>query len=70
MIKVYVGDKDEWSQDRSEFLDILHWAETHCKSFRGMSVIDVSDVSGTNDLVAEFRFTDDRDVTLFTLRWN
>lgn len=70
MLKVLIGDKIEWSQSRDEFLEIQSWAKRNCKSFKSMRIMDVSDVSARYDLVAEFQFTDDRDVTMFTLRWS
>ena len=70
MIQVLIGDKIEWSESRDEFLEIQSWAKRNCKSFRSMRVMDVSDVSARYDFVAEFQFTEERDATLFTLRWS
>ncbi len=69
MIKVCVGDREEWVDARDEFVDMQYWAYKHCKSFVAMNIQDVSDVSMRYDYVAEFSFTDDRDATLFSLRW-
>jgi hypothetical protein len=41
----------------------------HCKSFAGYEIVDVADNSSVWDQVAEYRFTDPRDVTLFQLAW-
>lgn len=68
-MKVYVWDKDDWNDPASEFDKIHRWAQFNCKSFVNMKVIDVTDVS-SYDYVGEFEFTDDRDATMFTLRWS
>ena len=70
MIKVHVGDRIEWSDSRDEFLEIQQWAQDHCKSFVEMNLTDVSDLSMYHDIVGEFTFTDERDVTMFKIRWS
>lgn len=70
MIKVCIGDKIEWKDSRDEFSEMQYWAQEHCKSFVAMVLTDISDVSIYHDYVAEFRFTDEQDVTLFTMRWS
>lgn len=67
-MKVYVWDKVDWVDPSDQFYEIQCWAQDNCKSFVYMNVIDVSDVS-SSDYVGEFEFTDERDATMFTLRW-
>jgi len=51
------------------FSEIGDWAKTHCVSYRSYQVVDVSDTSTRWDEIAEYYFLDDKDATLFTLRW-
>lgn len=67
-MKVYVWDKVDWVDPSDNFHEIQCWAQDNCKSFVYMNVVDVSDVS-SSDYVGEFEFTDERDATMFTLRW-
>jgi hypothetical protein len=66
MISVYISDQ----LVGPGFSEMKQWAEEHCKSFSTMNIVDVSDVSLYYDYVAEFTFTDERDETLFTMRWS
>jgi hypothetical protein len=45
------------------------WATEYCGSYKGYHVQDVSDFSLLWDEIAAYRFEDDRDTVLFTLRW-
>lgn len=70
IFEVYLTDA-ELDSDQSEllFLSAGYWAKEHCASFDSYHVMDVSDVSYRYDAVAEYLFTDEKDVTLFTLKW-
>lgn len=68
-MKIYIWDKIEWEEPRDYFLEMQYWAQNNCKSFVYMNIIDTSDVS-SHDYVGEFKFTDERDATLFSLRWS
>lgn len=70
MIKVCIGDRIEWKNTYEEFYKIRHWACKNCKSFYEMMISDVSDLSMNYEYVAEFRFIEERDATLFRLRWS
>lgn len=70
MIKVCIGDRIEWKNTYEEFFKRRQWACVNCKSFYEMKISDVSDVSMLYDYVAEFSFTEERDATLFTMRWS
>jgi hypothetical protein len=71
MIEVYLTDErfGNYDQARLHFIDASIWALNHCRSFAGFDIQDVSDVSLMWDQVAEYRFTDERDVTFFKLIW-
>jgi hypothetical protein len=49
--------------------NIKNWAQANCKTFFWYDVTDVSDASYTMDEIHCYYFIDERDVTLFTLRW-
>lgn len=52
------------------YFDERHqWALNTCKSYQGMSVQDVSDVSLMWDEIAEYRFGTQEDATFFELKW-
>lgn len=70
MIKVCIGSDENWDDARDEFSDMQYWAQKNCKSFVAMRLEDVSDISIRYDLVAEFSFRDDRDATLFRIKWS
>lgn len=70
MINVCIGDRIEWRDAHEEFSEIRNWAKKNCKSFTEMKITDVSDVSMLYDYVAQYSFNDDRDATLFRLRWS
>lgn len=51
------------------FQEAAEWATANCTSFKGATVIDVSDTSYSYDLAAEYKFKDDKDATMFRLKW-
>jgi hypothetical protein len=59
-----------YDQARLHFIDASIWALNNCKSFQGYEIVETADVSYEWDQIAEYRFTDPRDVTLFKLRWS
>lgn len=71
VIKVLITDRGLMSYDRARlyFIDASIWAVKYCKSFQGYEIVETSDVSYEWDQIAEYRFTDPRDVTLFKLTW-
>ncbi len=72
VIKVLLTDQGlkNYDQARLHFIDASIWALYHCKSFQGYEIVETSDVSYEWDQIAEYRFTDKRDVFLFKLRWS
>jgi hypothetical protein len=70
MITVYLNDKGKpYDFARLYFIDASIWALKHCRSFQGYEIVDTTDVSMVWDQVAEYKFTDERDVTFFKLTW-
>lgn len=70
VFKVLIKDTGTYTDYRDEFLDIENWAEDHCSSYVYMKITDVADVTMEYDAIAEYHFREERDVTLFTLRWS
>lgn len=67
-IKIMISDpRDTHAVSGKE---IRNWARDHCKTFFWYDVTDISDVSYTADEIHCYYFIDERDVTLFTLRWS
>ena len=70
--KVYLTDElhhFDYNRSRLYFIDASIWATKHCASFKNFDIQDVSDHSPTYDQIAEYEFTDERDVFIFKLRW-
>jgi hypothetical protein len=67
---VYLNDTGI-SYDAAEhfFAEAAAWASRQCVSYIDYHVQDVSDVSYTNDFIAEYGFDDPKDAMLFQLRW-
>lgn len=69
-MKVYLDDRNmNYVAAQQRFYKAAGWAREHCKSYTGIDIIDVSDFSTIYDTVAEYRFSDDKDATMFSLRW-
>lgn len=72
-IKVYLTDEKhsfDYNHSRLYFIDAAIWATRNCASYVRYDIQDVSDFSPTYDQIAEYEFTDERDVTWFKLRWS
>lgn len=59
-----------WTQANYHFDKATEWAQDNCPSFRGVEVMDISDFSMTNDLLARFEFSDTEDAIMFRLAWS
>ena len=70
MTEVYLNDAN-LSYDESEvyFMNADFWAQDHCTSYKGCHIQDVSDVSYIYDNVGLYLFEDEKDATMFTLKW-
>lgn len=71
MISVNLTDEGlyDYNVASDHFKSAADWAAANCKSFDGWQVVDVSDVSYAWDLIAEYNFTDEKDATMFMLKW-
>jgi len=72
LIKVLLTDEGhelDYNFQRLYFHDAAIWAVKHCGSFKRYDIIDVSNENTVCDQVAEYLFEDNKDVTLFRLRW-
>jgi 6-phosphogluconolactonase/glucosamine-6-phosphate isomerase/deaminase len=72
-IKVYLTDEHhhdlDYNRMRLYFIDAAIWATKHCPSYKRFDIQDVADHSIVCDQIAEYEFTDERDVIWFKLRW-
>jgi hypothetical protein len=67
---VYLNDTGiPYEHAELHFKEAADWARRQCSSFIDYHVQDVSDVSYTNDLIAEYGFEDPKDALLFELKW-
>ena len=53
----------------SHFDNVNVWAQKHCKSYKGYTVTDVSDVSLIISSIASYEFLDEADANWFQLKW-
>ena len=63
MIEVYLDDAE-----CKNFLEPDRWARECCASYRGVSIVDTSDVY-VADEVATYMFDNSADAAWFTLQW-
>lgn len=70
MLEVYLNDTGRsYEQAEQHFLRAHRWARKHCPSYQQHDIVDVADVSYTNDLMARYVFLDEKDVIIFQLKW-
>jgi hypothetical protein len=70
VITVYLNDTGiPYEQAEEHFAEAAAWASQQCLSYIDYHVQDVSDFSYTNDLIAEYRFTDSKDAMLFQIKY-
>lgn len=71
LIEVFLNDTNmAYEQAEQHFVTAHRWARKNCPSYQGHEVIDVADVSHTNDLIARYLFANDKDVIIFQLKWS
>lgn len=51
------------------YLDLATWAKNNCKSYEKSQSTDLSDISYRFDVVYEFWFENEKDATMFYMRW-
>ena len=59
----------DWNRAQEYFAQASVWAKNHCVSYVNYHVQDVSDVSYTWDQIAEYRFNNEKDAVMFSLKW-
>lgn len=70
MKTVFLNDTGlDWHRAQEYFAQASVWAETYCVSYINYHVEDVSDVSYTWDQIAEYRFNNEKDAVMFSLKW-
>lgn len=70
MISIRLTDKDrDFAESVAYFDEADAWAQKHCKSYKGYTTTDVSDVSYTIDTISSYEFTDEKDANWFELKW-
>jgi hypothetical protein len=70
MFEIYLNDTNiPYEQANDYFSSAADWAKKQCPSFVEYHVQDVSDVSYTNDFIAEYKFRDQKDSMWFNLKW-
>jgi hypothetical protein len=69
--EVLINDDKSGGYDNNHnfFNERDKWASENCLSYTGMHIQDVSDVSYLWDEIAAYYFDDQKDQTLFILRW-
>lgn len=65
---VRIGDKPEWPEPFSNFMEMDRWAKDCCVSYKNFDVADTSDISEW-DYLATFVFSTYEDSIAFRLRW-
>lgn len=72
-IKVYLTDERHYdlsyNRMRLYFIDAAIWAVHNCRSYKKFNIQDASDHSIDCDQIAEYVFTDEKDVLMFKLKW-
>lgn len=67
---VYLTDEGiPYERAEEHFAEVAAWASRQCASYVDYHVQDVSDASYFYDFVAQYQFTDPKDVLLFQLKW-
>lgn len=70
MITVTLTDSGiPYGEVYNHFDTVSAWAKEHCPSYSHYEDIDLSDFSLVHDVVADYFFTDEKDATLFRLKW-
>ena len=64
------GHDLDYHHMRLYFMDAADWASKNCPSFISFDIVDVADLSPIVDQIAEYKFTEERDAMLFSLRWS
>lgn len=70
MISIYLDDAGiAYQHVYKHYATVDRWAKDHCAGYRGYKTADVSDVSLTTDVIAQYTFDNEQDATIFLLKW-
>jgi len=68
--EVSLDDRDlDYDQAELLFIQAESWARTHCASFVQAIYNDMSDINDYIDALVVFEFADEKDATIFQLKW-
>lgn len=71
MITVTLNDAGiPYGEVYNHFDMISSWAKENCPSYSHYEDIDISDFSLVHDVIADYFFSDEKDATLFRLKWS
>lgn len=71
MITIMLNDeKMTYDESYLYFESAGVWAQENCQSFVDHEIVDVSDFSLTHDVLAQYQFKEEKDATMFLLRWS
>lgn len=59
---------NDYDKAKEYFSELARWACVNCKSFISIELVDVSDVSLISDIIAVYKFEDEKDLLMFTLK--
>jgi len=70
MISIMLNDEKMTYDEAYQYFESAGvWAQENCLSFVDHQIMDVSDFSLTHDVLAQYQFEDEKDATIFLLRW-
>jgi hypothetical protein len=70
IVVLYDYNFNRYWDARLYFMDAGAWAKKYCPSFQVYEIKDLSQTASTIGYqIAEYTFTDDKDVIWFTLKW-
>jgi hypothetical protein len=70
MIAIMLNDEKMTYDEAYQYFESAgEWARKNCQSFVDHEILDVADFSLTHDVLAQYQFKDEKDATIFLLRW-
>jgi len=70
MKSVYLSDENMlYEEAKKKFANADYWATSSCLTYKGYTVVDVSDCSNYCDQIAAYKFGDEKDAMWFKLKW-
>jgi len=70
MITITLNDEQmDYDEAYRHFRSAGECARKNCQSFVDHEILVVADFSFTHDVLAQYQFKDEKDATIFLLRW-